>query len=629
MARTDRPGTWFPAVALVALLLFDAIRVWLPSLLFAAELTAIGQAATALIIAAVPALLAVSLPRRTLRVGWLTAVALLIVTRLLLQVELGGDTPLALASAMVITAALAIGIATRMTQAPGGTRFSVIVGLAASATIHAGLGMTDLAWRTGGFAWVTTLLLLAATAVTARDTTADPTDPEPAGARWPWWLFGPILLLLGVLAFVPGRVATAVRWSDPLVAATIVAAAGLLILAVLLGRWLGAAVAGPLGAALTLVGTAGALETTGWIAVASQLGLAAGLGSVVAATDRVQGTARPHRVAMAAASFPLLFTALVLAYYLDYQLLLPYPNRLVLLGTSLLIAIGGLWSGASHDREVVRERGVLRRLAGGVAVTAALALVAALLVGDGERGPAQPGAPGETIRVALVNLHLGFTPEGDLAVHRLGERLAAQDPDIVVVNEVDRGWLMTGGRDTLRQLSSHLGLSYVFGPAADEVWGNAVLSRYPVAESAVDRLPRGRDPMVRSQLIAVLEVAPEQQIAVIGTQLSEIDQQGDTRLPQARAIAATVVRLQDRGVPVLLAGTLNAAPGSAELTTLTDTTTSVLPEGHPTWPADDPELQLGHLLTTEHFRVREAQVLDLELSDHRPIVTLLELVPPS
>lgn len=628
MAGSDRPGTLIPAAALVALLLFDLLRVWLPSLLFTVEMSTWGRITIALVVTAVAPIVVGMVPKLARRDAWMASVGILVLARLSLQLDVGGAWMLVASSIAVIAAALALGVLSGLGRYNGDLRFSVLTGFAASGVIHAGLGMTDLIWRSGALAWGATLVLLLATGYTAWQLeTPDTPEEERGAARWPWWLFGPILLLLGSLVFVPGRIASAVHWSDPVVAATTVVAAGFLLVAVTVGRWFGPATSGPAGAALTLVGTAGALQPTSWVAVASQLCLAAGLGLLAASMDRVRGTARPASVAAAVAGFPMVFLLLAILFYLPYGISLPFPNRAVLLLAAVGLSAGGIWAGAAREREVIRERGILRRVANAMAVTAVFALLAGSLVGSSERGPAASSEPGEPIRVALVNVQSGFEPDGRLGIHRLGEQLAAEDPDIVILNEVDRGWLATGGRDTLRQLSAHLELSYVFGPAADEMWGNAILSRYPVAEWTVERLPRGSDPMGRSQLIAVLDVTAQQQIAVIATQLSEVDGQGDTRLPQARALAATMVRLQERDVPVLIGGTLHAGPESAELESLTDSTRSVLPQGHPTWPAADPEHQLGHILTTEELRLRDARVLETDLTDHQPIITLLDLAP--
>lgn len=630
MAGGIRPGALIPAAAFVSLLQFDVLRVWLPSLLFvvadAGETSALVMGAIAIAIAAIPPIVVVLTPRRRVRGLWVTGVAILLAARLLLQLGDGGLLQFSAAATALGASAVAIGALGAGTDSAGLARFGVLLGFAASGVIHAGLAMTDLVWRSGTVGWVATLGLVAAAAGAtwpARHLLDG--DGDGRGRAWPWWLLGPVLLLITVLLLVPGRVATATRWADELVAATVVAFAGLLILAVLLGRWVGPAVAGPAGAGLVLVGVAGSLEAGSLIAVLAQAVLAVGLGAIVAALDRTGGDGSPRLVGAAAAGSPLLLVILGFVYYAGYDLPLPFSNRLVLLLTAVLVAGAALLAGATRERIVLRERGFATRLVRVTAVTAATALVAALLVSGSDRGPPEVGATDEAIRVAVANIHMGFDPEGRLSVHELSQVLDAHSPDLVVLNEVDRGWLTTGSRDTLRQLSGQLGLPYVFGPAADEVWGNAILSRYPIREFSVERLPRGRDAMARSQLIALVEVAPDRQVAVIATHLSHVDVQGDTRVPQARAIAATVARLQERDIPIILAGDLNAEPDDPELAIFEDVLRSVLPPGNPTFPSSDPEVQIDHLLVDDAFDFRDGEVLETEVSDHRPLTGILEL----
>jgi endonuclease/exonuclease/phosphatase family metal-dependent hydrolase len=632
LAQTDRPGTLIPAAALVALLFIDVLRIWLPAVLVGLDLTPVGRAGVVVGVTIVAPIVASVLPRRLVTGTWVGTLGLLLFTRLLLQTDIGGVTLAVVASVAVMAATLMIAVLARSDLRPSTTRLSLFVGFAAAATVHTGLAMTDLAWRTGFLSWATLLVQLGVTAAAAwrLRTTLTASDEPGSGAGWPWWLLGPILLLLWLLVLVPGRLATATRWSDPWIAFTVVSAAGFGVAAVLVGRWIGHSLAGPIGAGLVLVGTTGALQAHSTLAVLSQFTLAAGLGLVLAATERVPRTLPPRRTGIAAAGFPALFCVLALAYYAAYGVVVPFPNRLVLLLIALFVGVAGLVAGAARDASVPWTRdAVTRPLTGTAVATITLGLLASFLVGGPVRGPGSPGAEGDPIRVALVNLQSGFDGDGRFSIPKVADMLAEHDPDIVVLNEVDRGWLVTGGHDTLRQVSGALGMSYVFGPSADEVWGNAILSRYPVSEAVVERLPRGRDPMDRSQLVAVLQVTEESQIAIIATHLGQVDQQGDTRLPQARSVAATLVRLRDRGVPVVLAGTLYAEPGSAELGTMTDAARSVLPDGHPTWPAAAPEFQFGHILTTADLRVRDQQVVDVQLSDHLPVITTLELIPSS
>jgi endonuclease/exonuclease/phosphatase family metal-dependent hydrolase len=62
-------------------------------------------------------------------------------------------------------------------------------------------------------------------------------------------------------------------------------------------------------------------------------------------------------------------------------------------------------------------------------------------------------------------------------------------PDVVALEEVSRAWLVAGSFDMLEWLSRRLDMPYVWGPAVDEVWGNAVLSRLPMSGARTVAMP--------------------------------------------------------------------------------------------------------------------------------------------
>jgi endonuclease/exonuclease/phosphatase family metal-dependent hydrolase len=227
-------------------------------------------------------------------------------------------------------------------------------------------------------------------------------------------------------------------------------------------------------------------------------------------------------------------------------------------------------------------------------------------------------------------VRFGFDLDGRFSAQEQARLLRDLAPDVVVLNEVDRGWLTTGGHDALKIIAEELGLPYVmFARAADEVWGNALLSRYPIAERASESLPAGSDPMGRSQLAAVLTLDDDRRLGIVGTHLSHLDDQGDTRLPQARAVAATVAVLRERQVPTVVLGDLNAPPGSSELATFVPLVDDMLPEDAFTYPSNDPIDRLDHILASSEFRPDEVFLPEVTLSDHRPVIIDLRFVPES
>jgi endonuclease/exonuclease/phosphatase family metal-dependent hydrolase len=258
-------------------------------------------------------------------------------------------------------------------------------------------------------------------------------------------------------------------------------------------------------------------------------------------------------------------------------------------------------------------------------LTAALVLGGVAVIGSTSEGPQDPERDG--VRIVLANVHFGFDVDGRSRAIEVGELLAGLDADVVVLNEVDRGWLISGAPDLLGRYERASGMTGVFGAAADPVWGNAVLTRLPVLEVQQARLPRGRDPLTRSVLTVVVELPDGRPVAIVATHLSDVDQQGDTRLPQAQSVAAVVARLVERGLDVIVAGDLNARPGDPALEVLESLLVRTLSESSRTFPAAAPRVQIDHILAPASWRVVEARAFNSGFSDHRFVDVLLEPPP--
>lgn len=635
------------AMTLITAVTVGVLRMWLPTLSFA---WADGTASLPTMLTAAVAVIAVSAPvllyaRNRAASTLSAAVVVLAVVRMVVHLPLGGPARLTITSVGMIAGIVAMGLLARPAGRGGIGLLGLHLGVVLEAVGHLALGTFDLAWRTDPLALlVSAAVVLAAVAATRR------CDVEPAQSdavdtpqdsttmmlsAWPWLVTGPVLLLVGVLAGVPARAAIAMGLTDGVAAAWLAAALLLGAAAAITARTLGPARLGVAGAVLVLVGTAGALLPDGRNAVLAQLLLGLGLGAVVGAAAAVPDRSTPTARAMAVVGSWLLLTVGVVLYYGIHTVTLRLPARSVL----LLTAAGVATIGALAGRQVRRagraagadnhagtgDRASPRTLAGlliGVVLLTLLTGVAA------HRGPPPPqrADAGVGVRVALVNLRSGYDLDGRFAIERTAALLAAEDPDIVVLNEVDRGWLMHGGHDVLRLLSHELGLPAVFAPAADEVWGNAVLSRFPVTEVSVERLPRGVAPMARSQVTVVLDLDGTNRLAVIGTHLSRVGGPDDgTRIAQARAVAASVARHRERGQPVVVAGTFNAGPDTAEIETFGSLVSSALPRGMLTSPADDPDALLVQVLLSPDLRRRSSEAADVVISEHRPVFVTVEL----
>ena len=110
---------------------------------------------------------------------------------------------------------------------------------------------------------------------------------------------------------------------------------------------------------------------------------------------------------------------------------------------------------------------------------------------DGD-AKALPGS----LTVITYNIRQGFGTEGRFDLEAVARTLEDHPADVVALQEVGRGWVISGAIDTLTWLSQRLDLPYAYGGNATGLWGNAVLSRLPLRSvnhhfKEPGRIPRG------------------------------------------------------------------------------------------------------------------------------------------
>jgi endonuclease/exonuclease/phosphatase family metal-dependent hydrolase len=621
---TDRTRAARPVLlggAAIGLLLVEALRAWMPSVLFVVGGATSVRAILVVLLCLATAPLAGSLTGRTTpRALWVLGTLALVLGHLALLVADGGAPRLVASSAAVVGAGITIAALAAGSVDGRLARVGLLAGAAAAQALHAALGTLGLGSRSGAVATLAAIGLVLAAGWAAARASRELSERGSDGA-WPWLALGPSLTLLTVLVGPAGRVATATGWESGAVTATAVGLQALVALAAMLappGRAVGTA-----AAALTMIGTAGSLAADAPAAVAAQALLAVGVGLAVGSTRVIGRTAGPAARGVAAGSALPILGGLLLAYYAAYERLLPGSNRATLLVAALLV--GGAAVVASRPVAPSTADPTRRLLLRAAALTALAAVaLGALGLGDPARPPVARTADATTISVLAANVHLGFDDEGRFTAPRVGALVRELDVDVVVLNAVDRGWVVSGSHDVAAIVARASGMTLVFAPAADEVWGNAVLSRLPVVEVIVERLPRGLDPMQRSVVAVVVEQPDGGQVAVIGTHLSDRADRAETRLLQAQAVAALAARMRERGLATIVAGDLNAGPEDEAFVAFAPLLRGALPPWAVTFPADRPRDQFDHVLVSADLGVVRARVLDERLSDHRFLHVVLE-----
>lgn len=657
-------------VAVLTALTVELTRAAGPSLdrVFAAgvgpaALTALGTYAGAGLVAAM--LLALARDRaggptaRTVLVG----TAVLAVVRLAAQ-GLEGDLRLAavLVGAATAVATLTLAVAhVAGSHAAGqehqlsGARHAatgLVLGAGLAVGVQLPLGSWDAVWRHGPLGWGVALALaglaLAAAAGLVRWEKAGHDGADHAAPEGPvtttvgrprrLWALGLFVSLCSTALANPAFVAAQSGVALGEVGLVLVLASTLGVWGMLRPPWSSAARV--VDASVLLVGATASWLVTGPAAlVAAALALAAA-GPVLAGALSTHRTAPAGvvRTCLATAATGLAVIVPVLVYMVDYDVPLGVDNALAPIAATALLAGSGLHRRTPGARRPTSEAGrpaadPVRARVSSVRFLVLPALVLAA-VGLGpsttsSTGPAVPArAAQDQLTLVSWNLHYGVSPSGSVDLEQLAATIEAQDPDVVALQEVSRGWVLGGGADMATWLARRLDMTVRFAPAADQQFGNAVLARSELTDVEVHALPYGAGPQQRSALATTVTTADGSTVRVTSVHLQHREQNTPTRLDQLGVLLAAEPVGAGTDGPSVLAGDLNATPGSPELELLAQAgwTSAVDEAGDPealTSPSIDPveriDWVLGRSVTFE-----DAQVLTSpRTSDHLPLVVRL------
>lgn len=404
----------------------------------------------------------------------------------------------------------------------------VIGGLALDTLARVPMHNWDLAWAGAWFVVVPVVVAALVLAVLPDDGRGPPTR---AGF---WFALGPFTALH--LLFVQNAAAVGAQSGLAFgVAASLVLLGGALAVAgaTLGGRPVAIALAGLVGAgSMWLLPQSASIETIVLVPLAALC-----LGVLLGGAGTGPGSPGRVRPLVAMAGGSVLGLALVLVWALDVDRPLPFPRELLLVAGVLMIAAVAFGGKPAATTPVMV----------GVAGLA----VAAVLVAVVPATDAPPLAdPVDGVRVVSLNARGGVGPGGYLGPDRIVD--AVSGADVVVLQEVARGWPIHGTLDLLAFVASDLGMEAAFAPAADPQFGNAVLSRLPMRLVASGSLPPDGS-QGRSYLWVELD-APGGPLQLVATHLHS------RSVPQIEAVLGL-----GAPIPLVLAGDMNVAPDDPEV----------------------------------------------------------------
>lgn len=495
----------------------------------------------------------------------------------------------------------------------------VFLGLALDTALHGLYDTWDVSWRgdAGSLLLVSALVavqILALVRVSARPPNG---LPRPVGRNAVWLAFGPFLFLQSLVFQNVARLTALTDWSPAAAFGWVLAGQVLGLGAVLLARRSVAA-----AAAVVVVASQAFAWPTGTPAalllMAGQVGSALALTAVLLAIGADGGGSGRDRLALVHGVSMLAFLVLIFLYYSGYNISLPLDNRDLPISAAVVLALAAVAAARRVPRGAVP---VDRRL-----LALALPLLLLPLLKGLAAKPLSVRAAGFPLRVMTYNVHCGFDPLGHLGMEALARTIAARDPDVVALQEVSRGWAINGAVDMLAWLGDRLGMPYVFDPTADPLWGNAVLSRLPIAGVTRRELPSDGLPIRRGLVSVRLDVGAGGPLELIATHFHHRRDEEASRVRRAQARA--LVEFWDGRPRTVVAGDLNAEPDHPEMDVLrraglTDAYEQAGAAPGYTFYALRPFKRIDYLWLSPDLTARDAAVAPDPTSDHLGVAATL------
>lgn len=235
-----------------------------------------------------------------------------------------------------------------------------------------------------------------------------------------------------------------------------------------------------------------------------------------------------------------------------------------------------------------------------------------------------------TLRVLTYNIHHGEGMDGKIDLERIAAVIRQAEPDLVALQEVDRGVKRSDRVDQPARLAELTGMKAVFERNIEYQggdYGNAVLSRLPIVRHRNHFLPQS----VPDEQRGMLEVhvnAGGRPLMFLATHLSYHPSDAER---MASVIMIRSFLEQEPDVPTVLAGDMNALPDSRVVVAMTEFLVDTYvadSEAAFTFPADKPDRRIDYILHNRGhgWRSVEYRVLPESIaSDHRPVLAVLQL----
>ena len=238
----------------------------------------------------------------------------------------------------------------------------------------------------------------------------------------------------------------------------------------------------------------------------------------------------------------------------------------------------------------------------------------------------------QKLRVATYNVHGCVGMDKQRSESRIAEVIASLNADIVGLQELDQNRARSAAVDQAGAIAKQLGWHHFFHPAmrrAEELYGDAILSRYPIAVRQAVELP-GNPPWYCRETRGITWAEAETPLGRVHIMNSHFGLGRRERILQAELLtSAEWLGGVPAEAPVIVLGDFNSLPWSpaykmieAKLRDVRRLVASSL--SFRTYPTAFPALAVDHIFISEAFKATSMHVhRDATAgvaSDHFPLV---------
>ncbi len=238
--------------------------------------------------------------------------------------------------------------------------------------------------------------------------------------------------------------------------------------------------------------------------------------------------------------------------------------------------------------------------------------------------------PSGQLTVMTYNIHEAFDVNNRLDLNGILITIQQSNPDILVLQEVDTGVIMSGTTDQARWLAQKLNMFLAPVLSVNHIWqSDVILSKYPIQyyEEIILHSPSEDDTLLRADI----EVAG-QQVSVYAVHFSAFSSadrqnQADVAIPYVSSTGSNIkIWAGDFNVDAYTTDPVDQSIYTDITNFLNDSFEVALSlSGNLTWPSTGPYQRIDYIFVSPTITVISHTVPTSLASDHLPVVTQLQI----